>query len=100
MAFPGRARFHVTPDNRLFVCYFVSGSDAEGNPIAEDRLIEIHEDGTSGEPVRVPLANPFTSFFTATPRAGSPPSDVLELLGECRLTQRTIRYARIRLGGR
>lgn len=97
---PGRARFHITPDNRLFVFYFVSGSDAEGNPVAEDRLIEIHEDGTSSQPVRVPLENPFTSFFTATPRAGSSPSNVLELLGECRLTQRTIRYARIRLTGR
>ncbi len=94
---PGRARFHITPDNRLFVFYFVSGSDPEGNPVSENRLIEIHEDGTSSPPVPVPLADPFTSFFTATPRAGSPASNVLELLGECRLTQRTIRYARVRL---
>jgi hypothetical protein len=95
---PGNGRFQITPDNRLLVIYFVSGSGADGKPIAEDRLVELGADGTPSPPVRVPLADPFTSFFTATPRAGSPPSDVIELLGECRGAQRTIRYARIRVG--
>jgi len=96
---PGSGRFQVTPDNRLLVLYFVGGSDAEGKPVAENRLLEIRQDGTASDPVRVPLADPFTSFFTATPRAGSPPSNVLELLGECLRTQGTVRYARIRLDG-
>jgi hypothetical protein len=97
---PGNGRFQITPDNRLFVIYYVSGSDAAGQPVNEDRLLEIASDGTPGPAVRVPLAHPFTSFFTATPRAGSQPSDVLDLLGECAGVPRTIRYARIRLTGR
>jgi hypothetical protein len=95
---PGQGRFHITPDNRLFAIYFVSGTEADGKSVSEDRLVEIGPDGTPGQAVAVPLKNPFTSFFTATPRAGSQPSDVLDLLGECRDTQRTVRYARVRLG--
>ncbi|MBM3497151.1 MAG: hypothetical protein FJX74_00630 [Armatimonadetes bacterium] len=92
---PGNGRFHITPDNRLLVIYFVSGSNPDGAAFAEDRLLEILPDGSYTPPVTVPLSNPFTSFFTATPRAGSAPSNTLDLLGECRNTQRTVRYARV-----
>jgi len=95
---PGNGRFQITPDNRLFVIYYVSGSEA-GESVAEDRLVEIGADGTPGTPVRVPLEHPFTSFFTATPRAGSQPSEVLDLLGECAGVGGTIRYARVRVLG-
>jgi len=58
--------------------------------ITEAELLDL-----SGAPVKVPLKTPFTSFFTATPRAGSPPSAVLDILGEGGKTG-TMRYARIR----
>ncbi|MBM3477048.1 MAG: hypothetical protein FJX75_27590 [Armatimonadetes bacterium] len=96
---PGQGRFHITPDNRLFVIYWVSGAEADGKSVAEDRLVEIGADGTPGTPVRVPLEHPFTSFFTATPRAGSQPSQVLDLLGECAGVGGTIRYARVQVVG-
>jgi hypothetical protein len=96
---PGTARFHIAPDNRLFVIYFVSGSEADGKSVSENRLVEIGPDGTPGTPVRVPFEHPFTSFFTATPRAGSQPSEVLDLLGECAGVGGTVRYARVRVVG-
>ncbi len=94
---PGRGRFHITLENRLFVFFYVHGSDAGGRPVAENRLLEILPDGSISRAVRVPLDKPFTDFFTATVRAGSPPSNTLELLGIRQGSSRTISFARIRL---
>ncbi|OHB67803.1 MAG: hypothetical protein A2Y77_10495 [Planctomycetes bacterium RBG_13_62_9] len=94
---PGRGRFQVTGDNRLFVFFYVSGSDSAGRSISENRLLEILPDGSAGKPVPVPLKKPFTDFFTATPRAGSPASKTLELLGTRQGSSSTISFARIRI---
>ena len=94
---PGRARFHITPENRLFVFLYVSGSDADGRRISENRLLEILPDGSPGEAVRVPLEKPFGDFMTATVRAGSPPSRKLDLVGTRQGSGATISYARIRI---
>lgn len=94
---PGRGRFHITPDNRLFVFAYVSGSDANGRPISENRLLEILPDGSAGGWVRVPLERPFTSFFTATVRAGSPASRTLDVLGTRQGSGTAISFARIKV---
>lgn len=91
---PGEGRFHVLPDGRLLVLYYVSGKDATGKALAENRLIEIRDDGTLGPAVRVPLQTPMASFFTATPRAGGAPAAVIDLLGD---VGKALRYARIRV---
>ena len=94
---PGRGRFHVTPEQRLFVCYFVQGRDAQGRGVSENRLLEVRSDGTVSEGLRIPLQKAFSEFYTATPRAGSPPSDILELMGQREGNAEGIAYARIRL---
>jgi hypothetical protein len=94
---PGRGRFHVTADNHLFVFFYVSGTDASGTRISENRLLQILPGSVVGKSVRVPLKKPFTSFFTATIRAGTSPSDTLDLLGTREGSGRTISYARIKL---
>jgi hypothetical protein len=94
---PGRGRFHVAPDNRLFVFCYVSGTDNTGAGISENRMMEIRRDGAAGDWVRVPLKQPMTDYFTATVRAGSPPSRSLELLGHRAGRLTTISYARIRV---
>jgi len=91
----GRARFHITPAKQLFVFFYAYGSDASGQPVSENRLVEILADGSAGQPVRVPLDRPFSDFFTATVRAGSPPSKTLELLGVRQGSGTTISFARI-----
>ncbi len=73
-------RFHVTPDGRRFVVYYVS--DCAG--LSENRILEIRADGTPSAPVTLPLEHPLTQFFTATPRAGCAPSRTLDLLGHRR----------------
>ncbi|MGD0090699.1 MAG: hypothetical protein ABSE73_12335 [Planctomycetota bacterium] len=95
---PGRGRFHVTPEGRLFVFCYVSGTDAAGKRVDENRLLELLPDGSTGPQARVPLKQPFTEFFTATPRGGSPPSPVLDVLGLRTGGGNTMSYARIRLG--
>ena len=94
---PGGGRFQVAPEGRLFVFYYVSGRDAAGKPVSENRLLELHHDGTNSRQVKVPLKHPLSSYFTATIRGGSPPSKTLELLGQRAGTPNTISYARIRL---
>ncbi len=93
----GQPRLHITPDNRLFALYYVRGKDAEGEPVNENRMMELLPDGTHGGAVRIPLERPLTSFFTATPRAGGVPSYTIDLLGTPSGARNTIGYARIKL---
>ena len=93
---PGWGRFQATPDDRLFVFYYVGGADTKGRALAENRLMEIYPDGTHGEPVRVAMPHPMNSFFTATERGGSQPSAILDLLGQADGVN-GICYARINL---
>jgi len=90
-------RFQVTPDNRLFVFWYVSGHGADGKAVSENRLVEILPGGEFGQPVKVPFAKPFTSYFTATVRGGSPASKTLEVLGERQGVPATMGYGRVRL---
>lgn len=94
---PSAPRLHVTPDNRLFLIYYLQGTEASGRQVSENRLMEIRSDGEPGEPVRIVFQKPFTSYFTATVRAGSAPSNTLDLLGQRAGESRTISYARVRL---
>ncbi len=90
-------RFQVTPENRLFVFYYVNGSDAAHKPLNENRVMEIHSDGSMSAPRTVPLRHPLSSYFTATVRGGSPPSATLDLLGLRAGSATNICYARVRL---
>ena len=94
---PGRGRFHVTPDGRLFVFYYVHGKDATGKAVSENRLMELRPDGASSPAMRVPLKQPLRDYFTATVRAGSPSSPILDVLGHRVGNWDTISYTRIRL---
>jgi hypothetical protein len=94
---PSLARFQATPENRLFVFYYVSGNDGTGKPVNENRLIELRSDGSRSAPVTVPLRHPLTSYFTATVRGGSSPSEILDLLGQRAGSSTSICYARVRL---
>lgn len=91
---PGNARFHVTGNDRLFLVYYCSGKDADGNILNENRLLQILP-GKANKPVRLGLREPFGTFFTATERGGSKPSDIIDLFGSGR--DNTLRYARIRI---
>ncbi len=90
-------RFQVTPDHRLFVVCYATGVTGDGQSVSENRVFEILADGSMGGPIRLPLTKPFTRFFTATVRGGSPPSRTLEMLGTRAGTGNTISYARVRL---
>jgi hypothetical protein len=81
----------------LFVVFYAAGREADGQRVAENRVMEILAGGPTGVPVRLPLAKPFKSYFTTTVRGGSPPSNTLELLGQRAGTGNTISYAKVRL---
>ena len=94
---PSAPRFQVTPDNRLFLVFYVQGTSASGKTVSENRVMEILRNGETGPQARIPFHRPFTSYFTATVRAGSPPSATLELLGQQAGAGSAISYARIAL---
>jgi hypothetical protein len=94
---PALPRFQVTPENRLFIFYYVSGSDAAHQSISENRVMELGPDGSSSAPIRVPLQHPMNNYFTATVRDGSPPSRTLDLLGLRAGWPTNICYARVKL---
>lgn len=93
----GRSRFHVTPDQRLFVASYISGVEKDGQSVSENRLYEIRPGAELGSHHTISLDRPFTNFFTATPRSGSKPSRFLEFLGTQAGLSQSISYARIRL---
>ena len=96
---PGDGRFQITPAGRVYVFCYVSGQTSDGRPVSENRVFEVHPDGTSGEAAVVPLKHPFRKFYTATWRSGSPPSNLLDLYGACEGKGDTYSYARLRLRG-
>jgi hypothetical protein len=96
-AIPSAGRLQVTPEGRLFVIYYDQGKDAAGRSLSENRVLEIKPDGTTSQPVRVPMKQPFVGYFTATVRGGSPPSKTVDLLGQCAGKPNTICYARVKL---
>jgi hypothetical protein len=101
-------RFHVTPDRRLFLVYYVS----DGQALSENRILEIMPDGAPSVPLTLPLKHPLTQFFTASGRAGCELSWTVDLLGhrrggwrpaegaDAREWEGTISYARLRLSGK
>ncbi|MYM82956.1 hypothetical protein GTP44_13435 [Duganella sp. FT50W] len=96
---PHLPRFQHTQQGRLFVFFYVNGTDPSGKGLRENRLIEILPDGTAGPMLHVPLKHPLNNYMTATERAGSAPSDTLDVIGTEPSNAPTIRYARIRLPG-
>jgi hypothetical protein len=94
---PWAARFHISEPHRLFAVWHVSGTSAQRVQISENRLVELRDGNAVGSPKRIPLRKPFVRFFTATPRAGSPPSSLLEMLGQREEGGNLIEYAKIRL---
>jgi hypothetical protein len=92
---PEQGRFHITPDNRLIIIYSIIGTTDQGVQFAENRLVEMYPDGVLGKEEILPLKQPFSNFFTATVRAGSKPSDIIDILGMPEGVENAIHYARI-----
>ncbi len=94
---PRLPRFHITPEGRLFVFFYVNGIDPAGNRISENRIMEINQHGTVGPAIKVPLAKPLNMYMTATSRAGTTPSKFLDLLGVAPAEPNEIRYVRVKV---
>jgi hypothetical protein len=75
----------------------VHGTDAAGKRVSENRLMEIFSSGETGPATVVPFKKPFTSYFTATVRGGSPASKTLELFGQREGAGLTMAYGRVKL---
>lgn len=93
---PACARFHVDGGERLHV--IVAGTMTSKEKSSSFRNYLAPLTGTTGllRLATLDLEYPFNNFFTNTPRGGSAPGEIIDLLGTTG-ERNTIRYARIRL---
>ncbi|HUT32424.1 MAG TPA: hypothetical protein VNE39_03005 [Planctomycetota bacterium] len=87
---PSYAALHATADGRLVVLYHVNGGEAAGNYALQ--LVP----KSDPPPARLPLKLPLASFFAATERLGTEPSDTIDLYGPGP-EPHTIRYAQVKI---
>ena len=115
---PDWAAFQATPDGRLFVLWHQTDGKASSRSTLRSSTLrsstlrlgleELRPEGLStgnvlqqllpemGEPVRVELARPLSSFFNTSERNGHEPSDTIDLYGLAP-GESIIRYAQIRI---
>jgi hypothetical protein len=93
---PIYGRFHSTPDGRLWAVYFANRKDGQGQVKTPLILTQVWPTFDRAHPVEVQLAHPINTFFTATERGGSKPSNTLDLFG-LGSEPNTLRYAQIDL---
>lgn len=91
---PHYARFHSTPDGSLYIVSCVTVYDENGQSTLQNQIQRILPQ--QDKPVVIPMKEPFRTFFTATERGGSIPSDILDLYGIGN-DGSTMRYARVQL---
>ncbi len=94
----GNARFQAAPDGRLFVVYYATGTNAGGERVSENRVVELLKNGQPGPHQVIPFKNPFISFQTANERAGCAASNWLDILGVQEGKENTISYGQVFIG--
>ncbi len=97
---PFCGRFHVDAGGRLYVVYTTTRYDPTAGTSQKPamHLLALPPGEDAPAPLEITLRVPLLgSFMTATPRAGTEPSGVLDLLGQGRNPQ-TMRYVRVRVG--
>jgi hypothetical protein len=68
-----------------------------GDPIDESNMQGVDRPLPNELHNTIPLKQPFSGFFTATVRAGSKPSSILDMLGTLDGVKNSIHYARVRI---
>ena len=86
---PGNARFHATPDGKLYALAYVGGT---GNV-----LLQVYPKVENPTPIPVPLASPFSSFSLANTRAGCAPSNTIDIFGYAGGGSGVLSYAQLTL---
>lgn len=84
----GHARFHETPDGRLYAVAWIGSADA-GN-----YLMPIYPRPEPDAKVKIPLTTPFGSFFLAGVRGGTAPSNTIDIFGHAKSGE-VLSYAQV-----
>jgi hypothetical protein len=94
----GHPRFHITPDQRMYVLCNLVGDTPATKVQTGTYAIRVGTDGADSVPVRIPLQRRIAStFFTTTPRSGNQLSEEAHLLIADTIDGEPVaRYARIR----
>ncbi len=75
---PSYARFHVAPQGRLFV---IGAGTVEAGGSAGRFINFVKGIKSEDQAMEIPLAHPFRTFFTSSPRGGCDPSETIDLFG-------------------
>jgi hypothetical protein len=83
---PGNARFHATPDGKLYALAYVAGANV---------LLQVYPRVEDRAPIPVDLKAPFTSFCLANTRAGCMPSSTIDIFGHTAGGGNVMAYAQL-----
>ncbi|HOX38146.1 MAG TPA: hypothetical protein PL033_09170 [Candidatus Brocadiia bacterium] len=92
---PGYAALHATADDRLILLCHAGCSDPKQPGAGGVYAMQLHP-AAEDAPVKLDMKFPLGSFFTATVRNGTMPSDTIDLYGHGP-EPNTIRYAQIKV---
>jgi hypothetical protein len=84
---PGDAKFHATPDGRLYAMLYLTGDGGK------NVLLPVTPE--PGAPIPIAMPRPLPAFAVASPRAGCEPSTSIDLLGQI---GNTMVYTQLRVG--
>ncbi len=95
---PGYARFHVTAEGDLYVVAYGSQVDTQGATISGNFLARVLQSEGQADFQPMAMKHPLGSYLTASPRAGTKPSNMIDLIGASTCDSGPcMRYARIQL---
>lgn len=93
---PHWGRFHIGADGRMYLLYtwwVYPSSEGAGN---HTMIAEILPDGSLSEATEIPLACPLGArFMVASPRGGTQPSDVIDVVDTIWADEAPVRYVSI-----
>jgi len=92
---PNWAMFQATPDDELYVIYHLGGPGTESSEESGNYILKVCPDADDA-PRKLDLEFPLVTFFTASVRTGTLPSNTIDLYGLGH-EPGTVRYAQIRI---
>lgn len=92
-------RFHVTPDDRVFIFFYVNTMEGSSQKFSENRLAELKNNRMENM-IRLPLSTPLNHYLISSGRFGNKSSIVLDVLGSAPGADEVVRHARLRINSR
>ena len=93
---PASARLHKLASGQLVVLYSIESAAQRWSPL-RNQMMFLGSDGEPGQVIDLPLSPALTTFVLANERAGSAPSNTIDMLGAEEWDDNSVYYVRIKV---